>query len=284
MPDGTVDVALDGSRLAVTMPRVRGGLRIVAADHYPDLPTPPAAVGTLPFDVLAGVLAKAAVSARPVMGKEFSGAVQLTATTDRLTLSATDRYTVANAGTDWDGPAEPVSATVTAKALGDGLRAMTGDVDVCISDTGIGLISPARAFVSRRIDVDFPRCDVMAERLPEPTTTVLMRADELAAAMTSAARIVAEDRKPARLTVTGDGLSYDADAQEDSDVAGDLDVEQVTGDPVVLGVNPQYLADALKPLGSGLVELGIRGPKRALTVTSPDHPGDIHLIQPIFLS
>lgn len=285
MPDGTVDITHDGSRLTLTMPRVRGGLRTVAVDNYPELPAPPPVVGTLPAAELARVLSKVAISARPVMGKEFSGAVLLTAAADRLTIEATDRYTVAIAGTGWEGPAEPVTAAVSGKALGDGLRAMAGDVSVCIGGNGVGLLGQSRAFISRKLDIDFPRCQALADRLGEPTTRIILRADELADAMARAARVATENRKPVRLAANPEvGLAYDADSEGDSDVAGDLDVERMTGDSVVFAVNPQYMADALKPLGSALVELGVRGPRRAVSVTSPDIPGDIHLIQPIVLS
>jgi DNA polymerase-3 subunit beta len=285
MPDGTVDVALDDARLAVTMPRVRYGLRTIAADDYPGLPDIPPVVGTLPAAELARVLGKVLPAARSVAGQEWSGALQLVATTDRLTIAATDRYTVAVASARWDdGPAEPVTVEVGGKALGDALRAMTGDVSVCVGDGGFGLVGAERTFTSRRLAIDYPRCMAIVERIGEPSTTVLLPADELADAMVRSARVVTGDRKPVRLSISADeGLTYDASSDGEDDVAGDLDVESIDGDPVVLGVNPTYLADALKPLGSSVVELGARGPKKAFTVTSPDAPGDIHIIQPIFL-
>lgn len=285
MPDGTVDVELDEVRLAVTMPRVRYGLRTIAAEDYPALPDIPPVVGTLPADELARVLGKVAAAARPVAGQEWSGALQLAASADRLTIAATDRYTVAVASATWeDGPAVTLTIEVSGKALADALRAMTGDVSVCVGERGFGLLGVERTFTSRRLAIDYPRCQAIVERIGQPATRVVLPADELADAMARSARVVTGDRKPVRLTISADeGFAYDAASDEQDDVAGDVDVESIYGDPVVLGVNPAYLADALKPLGSSLVELGARGAKKAFTVTSPDAPGDIHIIQPIFL-
>lgn len=285
MPEGTVDVELDGARLAVTMPRVRYGLRTVAPEDYPALPGIPPAVGILSADELSRVLGKVLAAARPVAGQEWSGALQLTATADRLTVAATDRYTVAVASTPWeDGPPEPTTIEVGGKALGDALRAMAGDVSVRIGEDGFGLRTAERTFTSRRLAIDYPRCQTIVERIGEPTTTALLPADEMADAMARSARVVNDERRPVRLTIDADkGLVYDAASDGQDDVAGEVDVESIAGEPVVLGVNPQYLADALKPLGSSLVELGARGPRKAFTVTSPDAPGDVHIIQPIFL-
>lgn len=284
MPDGTIDLVHDGARLALTMPRMRGGLRTVAADNYPALPAKPPTVGTLPVDELARVLGKVIVAARPLIGLEWSGAVQLIATADRLTVTATDRHTIGIAGTAWDGPAEPMTVEVSGKALGDALRTMTGDVSLCIGDTGFGVLGASREFTSRRLATEYPGLLTFVDRLPESTTRILMRADELADTMARGARVVTEDRKPVSLTATpGEGLTYLADAEGESDVAGDLDVEEITGEPVTFGVNPQYLAGAVKPLGSSLIELGVRGPRKPVSVTNPETPGDIHLVQPIVL-
>lgn len=283
MPDGMVGVEEVGARLQLKMPHVRFGLNTMSVEDYPGLPETPTEVGTIPAADLSRALGKILPSARPLLGTSWSGAVQLTATADQLTLTATDRYTVAVTSTPWKGICEePVTAEVSAKALSDALRGMSGDVSVRIDVTGIGVVGPERTFTSRRLDVDYPQCREFVERLPEPATRVMVRADDLLAAMTQAARVVAEERNPVRLTISPDeGLSYDAHAEGKSQLDGDIEVEQITGPPIVLAVNPAYLCDALKAFAGSLVEIGARGPLKALSITSPDAPGDIHAIQPI---
>lgn len=285
LPDGMVGVEEVGARLQMKMPHVRFGLNTMTVDDYPGLPKTPTEVGVIAADDLARVLGKILPSARQLLGTSWSGAVHLDGTADRLTLTATDRYTVAVASAPWKGVDEdPVTADVSGKPLSDALRGMSGDVSVRVDATGIGLVGDERAFTSRRLDVDFPQCREFVEHLPEPATRVVVRADDLLAAMTQAARVVSEERNPVRLTISPDeGLSYDAHAEGKSQLDGDIEVEQVTGPPIVLGVNPVYLSDALKAFGGSLVELGARGPVKALSITSPDAPGDIHAIQPIKL-
>lgn len=284
MPDGTIDVEEVGAQLQVKMPRVRYGLNTAAVEDYPGLPSTPPPAGVIDADDLGRLLAKASVAARPVVGLGWSGVVQLVCSAEQLTMAATDRYTVAVATTPWNGPAETATVEVTGKALADALRGMTGDVSVCIDATGIGVVGSERTFISRRIATEYPTWPAVVDHLPEPTTRVLVHADELAAAMARGSRVVSEERHPVRLTVSKEGrLTYDAHAEGKSQLDGEIDVEQITGDPVVLGVNPAYLAEALKPLGTSVVELGIRGPLKGLTVTSPDAPGDVHIIQPVRL-
>lgn len=286
LPHGDIAVEQIDSRLQLWMPRVRYGLTTLPSEDYPALPTLPAAIGTFDAETLARAVAKAAVAARPVAGLDFSGAVHLDAGPEQLVIAATDRYTIATAAVAWQvgGPAEPVEALVSARALTDALKGMTGEVSLCVDDTGIAVVGAERALMSRRLDVEFPLLRTFVERMPPPATRVRLHADQFAAAMSAAARVVAANRTPVRLTVSpDDGLAYAAADEGQSDLTGEAVVLDVSGDAVTVGVNPLYLSDALKVLGSVEVELHIRGDRKALSVVDPSCPDDIYVIQPIKL-
>lgn len=286
MPHGEVSVEQVDARLEVKMPKVRYGLRTIAPEDYPALPATPPALGTFDVALLTAALARASVAARPVIGLAFTGAVHLAASPAGLVLSATDRYTVASVTVEWQdgGPEDPVEAVVSAKGLADALKGMTGEVTLCIDDGGIAVLGAERSMSSRKLEFEFPPCEAIIVRLAEPTTRLQVRADHLAEAMSRAARVVARNRAPVRLAVSKDeGLTYDAASDDNDEVTGEVAVAELEGDPIVVGVNPVYLADALKAAGPDVVEIGFRGSKKPLTVTSPARPGDVHVVMPVSL-
>lgn len=286
MPNGSLDVQEVGARLELRMPKVRYGMATVQPEDYPGLPPVPEAIGVLDAEVFTRGLAKTLVAARAVEGlNSISGLVHLAAEPDGLTLVATDRYTVAVTRIPWGsgGPSEEATVETPARLLADALKGMSGVVQLCIDESGVALISDERTFTARRSGLEYVTWRAIVERLPEPTTRVRVQAAPFAAAMGAAGRVVSASHTPVRLTVSADeGLTYDA-ASDDSDMTGEADVVEVSGDPAVVGVSPLFLGDALKVVGCAVAEIAFRGPHKPLTVVDPDNPDDVHVVMPVRL-
>lgn len=282
LPNGAVELDESAARLAIVMPRTRCGLATLLAEDYPSPPPLPALLGVVDAADLAHAVAKVAPAARPVEGLGWSQHLALQANADRLTLYATDRYTIGVSGAAWaaEGPAEPVEVTVDVRALTDGLRNTSGPVAVHADDTGIAFVAAGRTLISRRYDEDYPVALQVIARRPAPTATVDVNAADLADVMARAGKVIGADRTPVQLDIGPEGIRYTATAG-DGGTDGELDVEQFDGEPITVGVNPHYMRDALKAFGDAVVTIGLGPELKPLLLRSATSPDDVQVVMPI---
>lgn len=282
LPNGVAELDDSAGRLAVVMPRTRCSLGTLPAEDYPSLPALPDRLGAVDAADLIHALSKVAPSARAVEGLGWSQRIALHATPEALILYATDRYTIGVSEVPWldGGPDDLSEVSVDARAITDGLRNTTGSVDVHADYTGLAFVAAGRTVASRRYDADYPVALAVIARRPAPSTTVDVRAPELAEAMARGAKVIGAERTPVTLDVGPDGLRYTA-AADDGGTDGELDVVAFTGDPISVGVNPNYMRDALKAFGDATVTIGLGPELKPLLLRCADVPGDVQVVMPI---
>lgn len=278
MPGGTVTIEESG-RFQLSAPKVRYGLSSLAAEDYPALPATPPVIGTVDAVDLARTVARAAVAARPVAGAAWSELVRLVAEPDGLTIMATDRYTISRSTAEWQagGPPEPLTFEVRARTLSDALRGMSGEVSLCVDDTGVALLSAERTVIARRSDVGYADVQRVLGTLSEPTVRMQVYAGELAESMVRAAKVTDQ---AVQLHCTSDGITITAADQSNTDLIGDVDVAGFDGPPLDVWVNALYLADALKTFGPAVVDVAFATSIKPMVITDPDRPGDVQLVMP----
>ncbi|NEK85926.1 MerR family transcriptional regulator [Blastococcus saxobsidens] len=181
---------------------------------------------------------------------------------DAVRLVATDRYRLVVRhlpGAVLDGG--PVSAIVPVALADEALAALDGDgpLTLEVDGTDVVLVAGGRSLRGRRVDADFPDYrrllrDAGSEQVE---LDVARFRDELAAA-------------PTRTVPTGpDG------AEETATV--------LTLGAVELGVNREFLLEALDAEASGQLVLDLDGPLAPLAIRDPRRPGDVSLLMPISL-
>ena len=135
LPGKPVDVATDGSRVALTCGASRFTLLTMPVDDYPTLPGMPPASGTIGGDEFTRAVAQVTVAASRDETLPILTGVRMEIEGERLTLLATDRYRLAMRTLPWR-PAAPDTSAVAlvrartlsevSKALGAGGRRHAG--------------------------------------------------------------------------------------------------------------------------------------------------------------
>ncbi|SDF74656.1 DNA polymerase sliding clamp subunit (PCNA homolog) [Blastococcus aurantiacus] len=187
--------------------------------------------------------------------------VLLDAGEDGVRVVASDRYRLAvrTLTAELDGPA--VSAILPV-ALVDDLLALTasGPATVRVEGPDLTVEAGGRVLGGRRVDADFPDYRPLVRESGSHQVDV------------DVARFRQElDAAPTRTVPTGpDG------AEETATVLTLGDVE--------LGVNREFLLQALDAEGAGQLVLDLDGPLAPLALRDPARPGDVTLLMPIRLT
>jgi DNA polymerase III subunit beta len=301
LPDRPVDVSAAGPALELTCGSARFTLPTLPVADYPALPAMPPVAGTVDAAAFAAAVAQTAVAAgRDDTLPVLTGVrIELAGTT--MTMIATDRYRMAMRELAWrpvDDAPDPVDALVPARSLVDTARALSqaggssgGSVDVAVrrGDAGDGLVGFAahgRRTTGRLLDGgSYP--PVRGLFGAEYTAEARLPAAALAEVVRRVA-LVAERASPVRLTFDDSGLIVEASGGQDAR-ASEAMAATYTGGALTVGVNPQYLLDALAALGGPTAVMSFVGPLKPMALSPATEagepvPGYRHLIQPIRLA
>lgn len=135
------------------------------------------------------------------------------------------------------------------------------------------------SFVTRLIDGTFPPTDKIIP--PSFTTVAEINRKELVGAIDRVQLITAgADYKALTLKFTNEGLELSATSSTVGNAVEHIDAD-VTGDDIELGINYQYLTDALKIFGSKIIKIGINQPLSLVMFTGEDDPDFIYIATPL---
>jgi DNA polymerase III sliding clamp (beta) subunit (PCNA family) len=191
-------------------------------------------------------------------------------------LAATDRYRLAVsslAGAEVTGP--PVSALLPVALVDEVLAALDGaaSATIRIADGDIEVEADDRAIRGRRLDHEFP--DYRRLLRVDVAHRVDVDAAQLRAEVTSApTRTVRQEEngsehEVAVLTVTADG---------------GLSVTPGATGVLEMGLNREFLLQALDAGGGGQLVLELDGPIAPLAIRVPGRAGDISMLMPVRLT
>lgn len=285
MGEGPVEMVDEGSRLRISGAGCRYGLNTLSLEDYPTLPSSPPVVGRVDGAALAGVVPRALVSARVGDGKIWWHAViHFEATPEALLIGASDGNSATRYSVPWldDAPTERLAGEMSGRVLADAMRGMSdGPVSLCMDDAEIGLQSPSRTVMVRRIGEQYVNWRRVVEQLPTPTTVVRLDRDQLIGAMQRAQQVLSGGAEAVRLRIGGGELTYDVAAASGSEVDGAIGLDDHQGDELELGVSPQLVSDAAKAAHGPLIELSLAGPSKVFVVRDvAETGGDLQLVMP----
>ncbi|MFV0372762.1 DNA polymerase III subunit beta [Microbacterium sp.] len=257
LPNAPIQIEVDeGGGVLLTCGSARFTLASMPVQEYPAIPEVTGDSGLVPAEDFATAIAQVAFAAsRDDVTPVLTG-VQLEVAGTELSLVATDRYRVALRDIPWDGGAvsgdESTTALVPARTLTEVGKtfAHSGDIQVSFSGSGdreiIAFTAGNKTVTSLLIKGNFPP---VRRLFPEQTDhyAVVNTAD-----LTEAVRRVAlvlDRSAPLRFTFGPDGVSMDASGTEQAQATESVDAT-LTGEEVTLGLNPQYLLEALAAVRS----------------------------------
>ncbi len=301
LPSRPIDVTLeDGERkLVITCGPSRFVLLTLPLEDYPALPDMPDGAGQVSGPAFAQAVGQVAVAAGrddtlPVLTgirMEFDG--------ERVTLAATDRYRLAVRELVWSPERSSVEAIalVRARTLADTARALADASNVVVALTGTGagegligfegtIDGHDRRTTTRLVDGEFPKYRALL-----PAESSSLAAIDTGTFIESVKRValVAERNTPVRLSFSDGELRLEAGTGDEAQAVEVLEAS-LSGDPLTIAFNPQYLLDGLTAIGTPFAELAFTTPTKPAVLAGraeSDAAADLtyrYLLMPVRLS
>jgi DNA polymerase-3 subunit beta len=252
LPNKPVEVATDGSKVALTCGSSRFNLLTMPVEEYPSLPAMPDTSGTVAADVFTQSAAQVAIAASRDETLPILTAIRMEIEGEALTLMATDRYRLAVRVLPWRPASSDLNAIalVRARTLGDVAKTLAGagDVVLALSASGgnelIGFEAGGRRTTSLLIDGDYPK---VRSLFPEKFSAhAVVHAQALIEAVRRVA-LVAERNTPVRLAFSEGIVTLEAGAGEEAQASEAVEAT-LEGPEITIAFNPQFLLDGLGAL------------------------------------
>ncbi len=252
LPNAPVQITVDDDGILLTCGSARFTLASMPVQEYPAIPEVAGSSGLVPAEIFATAIAQVAFAAsRDDVTPVLTG-VQLEVSGTRLSLVATDRYRVALRDVPWDGSDEQATALVPARTLQEVGKTFAHGENISIAFSGSGdreiiaFTSGNKTVTSLLIKGNFPP---VRRLFPEQTDHyAVVNTGELIEAVRRVA-LVLDRSAPLRFTFGADGVGMDASGTEQARATESVD-STLAGDDVTLGLNPQYLLEALSAVRS----------------------------------
>jgi DNA polymerase-3 subunit beta len=252
LPNAPIQITQDADgEILLTCGSARFTLAAMPVAEYPAIPEVSGDSGLVPGDDFSTAIAQVAFAAsRDDVTPVLTG-VQLEVTGNELSLVATDRYRVALREINFDSGAvareEATTALVPARTLTEVGKtfAHSGDIQISFSGSGdreiIAFTAGNKTVTSLLIKGNFPPVRRLFPAQTEHYAVV--NTAELAEAVRRVS-LVLDRSAPLRFTFSDEGVSMDAAGTEQARATESVDAT-LAGDEVTLGLNPQYLLEAL---------------------------------------
>lgn len=255
LPNAPIQIAVDEEGILLTCGSARFTLSSMPVEEYPAIPEVTGESGLVPADVFATAIAQVAFAAsRDDVTPVLTG-VQLEVTDNRLSLVATDRYRVALREIPWDGGdavTGEATALVPARTLQEVGKTFAHGENISVAFSGSGdreiiaFSSGNKTVTSLLIKGNFPP---VRRLFPEQTEhhAVVNTADLIEAVRRVS--LVLDRSAPLRFTFGPESVVMEASGTEQARATESVDAT-LTGEEVTLGLNPQYLLEALAAVRS----------------------------------
>ena len=272
LPAQPVVISTEGSRVRVECGRSSFELPTLPVDEYPILPEMPDPVGTVGGAEFAAAVAQVAIAAGRDDTLPMLLGIRIEINDDTVTMAATDRYRLAVREFTWKPEKASFESTalVPARTLAETakLLAGAGSVSVAYSTGGagdglMGFEGDGRRTTTRLLDGEFPK---YRQLLPDDSSAVATI--ETAALVEAVKRValVAERNTPVRLIFSADEIALQAGSGDEAQATESVECS-LSGDPIEIAFNPQYLLDGLGAVDSPEVDLSFTGPTRPAVLT-----------------
>lgn len=263
--------SIETGAMKVSGSRVSHKIYLMDASGLPSFPTPPTAD---PVKVngseLAGLVGRVSFAASKEDSRYAISGAMIQTDGNRLIGVATDGHRLAYESIA--SPGELPMCILPSKTIKN-LRPLIADAEqVTIRTDGDKIdvsLDDGSRIVASLIEGKFPPYKDVIPKSPNRAAKV-GRA-ELIVAMNAAKVMTNEESKGVRLDFSADGLRITSRAPEMGESSADVDVQQYSGDPLVLGCNPAYMLDALRAIDTDTVEIRMLAANKPLTVVSENY-------------
>jgi len=297
LPNAPIEmVTEDDGNIALSCGSARFALASMPVEEYPAIPEVTGESGLVRSEDFATAISQVAFAAsRDDVTPVLTG-VQLEVSGTQLSLVATDRYRVALSDIQWDGSQDDANALVPARTLQEVGKTFShgGEISIAFSGSGdreiIAFTSGNKTVTSLLIKGNFPP---VRRLFPAQTDHyAVVNTADLAEAVRRVS-LVLDRSAPLRFTFTTSAVTMDASGGDQARASETVDAH-LQGEDVTLGLNPQYLLEALGAVKSEFARITFTSSENAnklspvliTSQTSVDQAGNDsfkYLLQPNLL-
>lgn len=288
LPARPVSLSLEGTRMVLHCGRASFTMPTLPVADYPVLPSLPPVLGRCSGNAFAEAIASVAVAASRDDTLPILTGIKMEFDDDLITLAATDRYRLAMRELQWQPASRGVHAhiLVRGKTLSDLARPLAGvdSVDLALdsSHSLIGFTGGGRRTTTPVLDGEFP--DYRRLLPSEASSVAVLATADLIESVKRVKLVVDRPNTPIQLDFADGEVLLRAGAGEDAHATEILECD-LTGDPIRIAFNPEYLLEGLSALSAPNAQLAMTIPTRPAVLTAAATETDYrYLLMPVRLA
>jgi DNA polymerase III subunit beta len=270
LPDADITIKLlENHWVSIRCGRSNTKMVGMARSNYPTLPVfPTAGVVKIPAQVLRGMIARTGFAIANEESRYTLNGALMVLKPESITMVATDGHRLAHVeriGEKFEGVSGEMKTLVPKKAM-DELRALVDaaedveTIEFAKDESTLFFRIGRRLLTSRQLTGQFPNYEAVLPK--DNSKSILLHADELAAAISRVAQFADERSRAVRLKLEKGELKLSASSTETGESEDSLETDY-NGESLTIGFNAQYITDFLRASGDADVRLELKDPQSA---------------------
>jgi DNA polymerase III subunit beta len=270
LPDADITIKLlENHWVSIRCGRSNTKMVGMARSNFPVLPVfPTAGVVNIPAQVLRGMIARTGFAIANEESRYTLNGALMVLKPESITMVATDGHRLAHverSGEKFEGVSGEMKTLVPKKAM-DELRALVDaaedveTIEFAKDESTLFFRIGRRLLTSRQLTGQFPNYEAVLPK--DNSKSILLHADELAAAISRVAQFADERSRAVRLKLEKGELKLSASSTETGESEDSLETDY-NGEPLTIGFNAQYITEFLRAASSGDVRLELKDPQSA---------------------
>ena len=268
LPDADITIRLlENHWVSIRCGRSNTKMVGMARSNFPGLPVfPSAGAIKISAPVLRSMIAKTGFAIASEESRYTLNGALMVLKPESITMVATDGHRLAHierAGEKYEGVSGEMKTLIPKKAMDELKSLLDSDVetiDFAKDESTLFFRVGPRLLTSRQLTGQFPNYEAVLPK--DITKSVLVKGEELGAAISRVAQFADERSRAVRLKLEKGELKLSASSTETGESEDSIEVAY-DGDTMAIGFNAQYLLDFIKAIGSGEVKLELKDPQSA---------------------
>ena len=286
LPESTLTLeVLDNNQVAITSGKANFTVNGLDADSYPHLPVVESQDSIeIPAHVLNKVVSETVFAVSQHESRPILTGVHFVLENQKLLAVATDSHRLSQRVIPLESGETAFNIVIPGKSLTELSRSLTDEeeaIQISIMDNQVLFQTKTMKFYSRLLEGTYPDTNRL---IPSSfNTEIEFSVPELLQAIERASLLSHEGRNNiVRLAISEEAVVLYGNSPEIGKVEEDLSFEKVTGDPLEISFNPDYMKAALRAFGVTSIVIRFISAIRPFTLAPTESKGSlIQLITPV---
>ena len=278
LPDGNVTIKTDNSNVTFKCGKFKAVVAGMGGDEYPDIQADnPNARIEISQVSLKSIIKQTIFAASDNDANKIMTGELFEVKGDRLSITALDGHRIARRMIGLKHEYEDTKVIIPAKALGEVLKASSGNGDmmICLSSNHAVFEFDKAIVTTRLIEGQYFDIDRMLN-MSFGTEVTASRKDLYESIDRSTLAITAADKRPIIVTVTDDSIKWVAKTNTD-ELEDEINAIK-KGSDVRIGFNPRLVMDVLNVIEDENVTLSLISPNQPCVIKSDEY---MYLVLPV---